>query len=474
MLDLIIMNGTVITMEGKGVGVIENGAVGVKGNLIEAVGPTDEVLRNHKAHRYIDATRKVVMPGLIDAHMHTGDTIVRGVAQDTNNWMHKALWPFMEHVDLEATMTGSMLNILEAVKAGTTTSCDYETPMLEMVKNHQKIGTRARVANQINALPPGLSTKGVNELYDLDTSISNEKFNDSVKLYNEWNGKENGRITVLMGPQGPDMVPAELLMEIREFAVKHNTKIHMHVAQGDREINQMELRFGMRPIQWLDSVGYLDEHLMAVHLTEATREETQLLAKRGASMTLCSGSIGIIDGIVPPAADFIEVSDRLALGSDQAPGNNCNNMFNEMKFTAILNKCKYKDPTIFPAWRVLRMATIDSAKAIGLGDEIGSLKVGKKADIIIINLDDPCLAPIIQSPIRNIVPNLVYSAKGSEVETSIIDGKIVMENRRVLTVNESEVVMAAHESAKRIAKKAEGFFETMDTPIARDMREGYM
>ncbi|MDL2273155.1 amidohydrolase family protein [Oscillospiraceae bacterium OttesenSCG-928-G22] len=474
MLDLIIMNGTVITMEGKGVGVIENGAVGIKGNLIEAVGPTDEVLKAHKAHRYIDATRKVVMPGFIDAHMHTGLTAIRGVAQDTNNWMQKGIWPFDSCTDEETDAAGSLLNIVEAVKAGTTTLCDYDSNMDRLVLNHQKVGTRARLAELINAMVPDQSDKKIGALYDHDPAIGNEKFTRNINLFNNWNGKENGRITVMMGPHGPDMMSKELLLEIREFAKKNNTKLHMHVCQGDREILQMEGRYGKRPIPWMDEIGYLDDTLLAVHLTEATREETQLLAKRGAAMILCSGSIGIIDGIVPPAADFIEVSDRLALGSDQAPGNNCNNMFNEMKFTAILNKCKAKDPTVFPAWRVMRMATIDSAKAIGLGDEVGSLKVGKKADIILINLDEPCLSPVIQSPIRNIVPNLVYSAKGSEVEMSIIDGKIVMENRRVLTVNEHEVVMAANEAAATISKRAEKIFDKLETPIARDMKEGYM
>ncbi|MDL2273157.1 amidohydrolase [Oscillospiraceae bacterium OttesenSCG-928-G22] len=474
MLDLIIMNGTVITMEGKGVGVIENGAVGVKGNRIEAVGPTDEVLRNHKAHRYIDATRKAVLPGLIDAHMHSPLTAFRGVAQDTNNWLMKGLWPFQEQMDFDTIMAGSMLCLVEAVSSGTTTFCDYETPMTEIVKNHQKLGSRARVATMINALPPGISTKGVNDLYDLDASLANEKFKENIALFEQWHGAENGRITVMMGPQAPDMNYKELLLEARDYAKKVNTKVHMHVSQGDREINQMLLRYGKRSIPWLDEIGYLDDSLIAVHLTEATREETQLLAKRGAAMVSCTCAIGIIDGIVPPAADFVEVSDRLALGSDCAVGNNGTNMFNEMKFTAILNKCKYNDPTIFPAWRVLRMATIDSAKAIGLGDEIGSLKVGKKADIILVNLDEPCMVPTIQRPIRNIVPNLVYSAKGGEVDTSIIDGKVVMENRRFLTVDRDAVVRAANEATARIAKKAEATFKTLDTPIARDMREGYM
>jgi 5-methylthioadenosine/S-adenosylhomocysteine deaminase len=277
----------------------------------------------------------------------------------------------------------------------------------------------------------------------------------------------------MLGPQGADMCTPEMLKEIQELAEKYDTSIHMHVAQGDREMDQMMQRYGKRTIQYLDEIGYLNERLIAVHLTEATDEETEYQASKGAGMVLCSGSIGIIDGIVPPAAAFLRKSSRLALGSDQAPGNNCSNMFNEMKFTAILNKCKAKDPAVFPAWKVLRMATIESARTIGLGDEIGSLEEGKKADLIMIDMRQPALCPVILSPIRNIVPNLVYSAKGSEVEMSVIDGKIIMENFKVLTVDEETVVREAQEIASGLEAEAAALYENMkDTPLMKMMERG--
>ena len=251
------------------------------------------------------------------------------------------------------------------------------------------------------------------------------------------------------------MCSKELLMEIQAAALRLDTGIHMHVSQGDREINQMLNRYGKRSIPFLDEIGYLNSRLLAVHLTEATREETQLLASRGAGMILCSGSIAIIDGIVPPAAEFLEVSDRLALGSDQAPGNNCNNMFNEMKFTAILNKCKAKNPAVFPAGKVLRMATIEAARAIGLGSEIGSIEPGKKADLLMIDMTQPCLSPVIMQPVRNVVPNLVYSAKGSEVELVMVDGRVLVEDFKVLSVDEKQVVRDAQEAVERVCRAAQ-------------------
>lgn len=473
-LDILITGGIVITMTGPGVGIIENGAVGIKGNMIEVVGMADEVCHTYRADRIIEASGKVIMPGLIDSHIHTGEGLLRGVSQDLNNWMQQGLWPFeaVLRQDMDAIKKGSMMNILESLKAGTTTFCDFDTPMEDILQNHIKLGTRARVAELISELPKVVKTS-VGELYEFDPSEGNRKFRSNIKLIEDWHGHENGRITCMMGPQGADMLSRELLDEVHSAAERYNTSIHMHVSQGDREINQMCKRYGKRTIPFLDEIGYLDRRLLAVHLTEATPDETRYLAKKGAAMVLCSGSIGIIDGVVPPAAEFLEVSDRLALGSDQAPGNNCNNMFNEMKFTSILNKCKAKDPTVFPAWKVLRMATIEAARAIGLEEQIGSLEAGKKADVLVVDFTQPSLSPIILTPVRNVVPNLVYSAKGNEVQTVIIDGKVLIDDFKVLHIDEKEVVRQAQEAVGRICSAATSGFERIkDTPLRDMMHQG--
>jgi 5-methylthioadenosine/S-adenosylhomocysteine deaminase len=453
--DLIIQNGHILTMEGKGVGFIENGAVAIKDNTIQAVGTIDEIKREYQAERVIDATNKLVMPGLIDAHIHTGIAIFRGVAQDMSNWMQKGLWPFQKHLRAEESVIGSMVNIIEGIKAGTTTFCDYDGRMDLIVENYKKIGARARVAELVNEIPDNVGDLPVGELYPFDSSIGNTKLKRNLDLYENHHEKEDGRISVILGPHGPDMMSLELLNEIKAQGDKLNTKLHMHVAQGDREIDQMAKRYGKRSIDFLDEHGFLNERLIAVHLTEATNEETALIAKRGAGMIYCAGSIGIIDGLVPPVYHFIQSGGIAGLGSDQAPGNNCNNMFNEMKFAAILNKVKMADPRVFNATMALRMATIEAAIVMGIDHEVGSLKKGKKADIIIVNLQDPSFFPIYTKPIRNIVPNLVYSARGHEVETSLIDGKVVMENRTILTIDELSAIETAQKVAEEIAVRSE-------------------
>lgn len=471
-LDILIKGGLIITMRGEGVGIVNNGAVGIYGNRIEVIGESDEICKQYHAHRVIDATGKAVLPGLIDAHIHTGVALVRGVAQDMDNWMQYGLWPFESTLrkDVNAIQKGSMLNILEALKAGTTTFCDFDHPMETILQNHSQLGTRARVAELISELPKESKTE-IGELYIFDSAEGERKLKNNISLIEHWHERENGRITCMFGPQGADMLSRELLLEVQHLSEKYDTGIHMHVAQGDREVDQMKKRYHMRPIPFLDELGYLNERLMAVHLTVATDLEAQHVARQGAGMVLCSGSIGLIDGVVPPAAAFLRKSRRLALGSDQAPGNNCNNMFNEMKLTAILNKCKAQDPTVFPAWQVLRMTTIEAAKAIGLGDEIGSLEKGKKADIIIVDLTKPCLSPIIDHPVRNVVPNLVYSAKGSEVEMVIVDGKVLIDDFKVLSVDETRVVRDAQEAADQVALSAVSVFQQIpETPLRNMMK----
>ena len=472
-LDLIIHSGYVVTMEGDGVGVIPDGAVGIKGNTIVAVAPTKEVTAAYTAHRYLDATDRAVLPGFVDAHIHTSNAIVRGGSQDIDKWMYSGILPLLSLAETEDLAAGSMLNIIEAVKKGTTTFCDYDFPMLELVKNHIKVGTRAVVAEMINELPT--VTYGVQDttLRDFDSAKGNRKLKDAISLVETYHQKDGGRITCMMGPQASEMCSIPLLREIKAYADKNGLDIHMHVAQGDRETRQVMERYGKRPVELLDELGYLNSRLHAAHITETTQQERQLLAQRGVSMALCTASIAIINGALPPAQEYMALGGAVGLGTDQAPGNNCNNLFNEMKLTALLHKYKNGSPTVFPAWKVLRMATIEAAQAMGIDGQVGSLRPGKKADVILVDLTSPALSPILPYPVRNIIPNLVYSASGSEVETVIIDGNIVVEDHVLRTVDEQAEIAKANRSALAICQRLRETGWEKELPLARWTAEGY-
>jgi 5-methylthioadenosine/S-adenosylhomocysteine deaminase len=352
--DLLVSAPHALTMDGAGVGYQADVAVAVDRGRIVALGPARDIGAEYTAERTLEADHHVMLPGFVDAHMHSALCLLRGLAQDTSHWMMHGLGPFSAQLSLDAMHVG--------------------------------------------------------------------------------------------------------------------TRIHVHTAQGDRETAQMMLRYGRRSIAWLDALDYLDPNLLAVHLTDASDDEARLVASRGASMALCSGSIGIIDGRVPPAAAFQSVGGTVGLGSDQAPGNNCHNLFNEMKLTALFNKIRAADPEVMPAWRVLRMATIDGAAALGWADEIGSLSVGKRADLVLVDLHRPTLTPVHTRPMRNLAPNLVYAARGDEVDTVVIDGQVVVERGRVTTVDEPAILAQAQRLAEPIGAAAEADFWRVSTTNAQSMR----
>ena len=450
--DLLLLNGHVFSMSGDGVGYVQDGALAVRGDRIIDVGPSSELASRYKAAQTISAHNFAVLPGLIDAHMHSHYAVLRGVAQDVSHWMQGALAPFSRHLDPEASYAGTHLNVLEALLAGTTTVGDFIKPYSGWAEIYAQSGVRARLTPTINGFPKtGMAGWEIGALYPLDDDAGKASLQRALAFCDDWHGAQSGRITTMLGPQGTDMLSRDLLVRTAQEANDRKLMLHIHVAQGDREIDQMLLRYGQRTPAYLAELGLLNESLLAVHLTEASIEETRQIACSGASMALCSGSIGIIDGIVPPAMEFRESGGNVALGSDQAAGNNCNNIFNEMKLTALFNKIRNRDPKVMPAWEVLRMATIEGARAIGLGDQIGSLEIGKQADFILLDLSAANLSPIIEFPVRNIVPNLVYAATGKEVHTVVVAGIILVKDHQPLTLNVDKISSEVQQNAERIA-----------------------
>lgn len=468
-IDMIVRAPHFYTMEGEGVGYKEGVALAIDRGKIIAIEPDNIIMKEYTAEEILDLKHHAILPGFIDAHMHTGLAIMRGLAQDTNNWMMYGLQPFDNAVTNEERLAGSKLAILEAIKAGTTTLGDYESFMEPVCDFIYKVGARGNITSTIREAKRRVYKPG--ELYEYDENLGKISFEENLRLFDKWHNKDNGRIKILFGPQGPDFLSKELLLKIQREAKERNTKIHMHTQQGDRETYQVVQRYGKRPIEWLKEINYLDETLIAVHLTDANDDEAMEVAKSGASMIVCPGSIGIIDGVVPPSVAFQNAGGNVALGSDQAPGNNCHNIINEMKLVALFNKIKYENPEVMPAWRALRMATIEGARAIGLGESIGSLEVGKKADFIAIDLNKPSMLPVYTNPMRNIVPNLVYSARGEEVAISVVDGKIIYRDGKVLAVDEKAHYKEVEKYTDGIGERASKEFYEINGTNAQFMKE---
>lgn len=458
------------TMEGEGVGYRAAAAMAINCGKILEVGPAEHMLKEYAPQEIIDLPHHMVLPGLIDGHMHTACNIMRGLAQDTNNWMMFGLQPFDNAVTDEERDAGSRVAILEAIRAGTTTLGDYESRMDNVCGFIEKVGARGNIAQTIRAAKRRVYRPG--ELYEFDDEMGEESLRRNIQLYDKWHNQAGGRIKILFGPQGADFVSPEMLLKIQKIVKERKTKIHMHVQQGDRETYQIEKRYGKRPTAFLDELGYLDSSLIAVHLTDCTDEEAAHIARKGASMIVNPGSIGIIDGIVCPSVAFQQAGGPVALGSDQVPGNNCHNIINEMKNVALFNKIKYGNPEVMPAWRALRMATIEGAQAIGLGDSVGSLEPGKQADFIAIDLNCPSMLPVYTYPMRNMIPNLVYSARGPEVALAAVDGEVIMRDGIFTRVDQQEYLSAIPQYPDGIGQRAAKEFFEIDGTNARFMREG--
>lgn len=471
--DVIFHGGFVITMEGPGTGVINCGAVAVKGNRIAAVGPADEVLKEYTADRYIDTAGKAVMPGFVDPHIHTGDVIVRSCAQDIPGdiWRIHGILPLLGAAQDADYIIGSRLNIIEALKAGTTTFGDFYSPMSDIVQNYIDLGARACVSDMINEMPKETIGLSMDELLPLDSAVGERKLQSNIKLLEQYHQSCGGRITCRFGMHTVEYCTVELLKEIKAQADKYGVGINTHLSQSSGENRQCVMRNGCRPTELLDRLGYLGRRLIAAHLTCATRDEIRRVAQSGTAMVLCMGSNMLIDGSLPPAREYAGFGGTVALATDQA--NECSFMFGEMKCASLFSKHAAQDGTEMPAWKALRMATIEGARALMMEDQIGSLRAGKLADMIVIDLSYPHLNPIYTAPIRNLIPNLVYSARGHEVEMVMVDGKMVVEDHKLLTEDESAVIRRANEAAARISGTLAQHAWSADLPLARMTSEGY-
>lgn len=472
MTSILIKNGYIVTPRGPTFQVIKNGALVTQDDKIVAVGPTKKVVKEYQADISIDATGKAVLPGLIDAHIHSPLSLLRGLAQDVaeTEWMHKTVDPFSKHFTNELAIIGSRLTVVEALKAGTTCFCDYGAYMSDLVQHvYKDIGVRANVCSTINEL--GLQKREAGKLYEFDRDIGEAKLKENLDLVEKWHGELDGRITCLFGPQAADMISKEFLVDIYDIAVERGLSIHMHIAQGGRERKQMTMRYGKSTVALLKDLDLLGPHLIAVHCHDASLEELRFLSNSGATMVGCPGSIGMIDGIAPPIHDYLLSGGIASIGTDQCPPTG-HNMFLQLKYASILNKTKHQDPTVLPTSTVLRLPTINAAKCHGLESSIGSLEPGKKADVILLDIDRGHLVPLLQKPIRNIIPNIVLHATGSEVSTVIVDGKIIMEDREIKTIDERTVLKEAQSAAERLAERAEKDFIDADSTLVRLMKSG--
>ena len=397
---------------------------------IADVGPTGKT-----ADLVIDATDCAVLPGFVQTHIHLCQTLFRGAADDLSliDWLKRRVWP-MEAAHTAASIRASArLGVAELIKGGTTCALTMETVnhTEEVFKVVAETGFRATVGKCM--MDKG---EGVPSALHEETQSS---VRESVRLLEAWHGKADGRIRFCFAPRFAVSCTRELLSQVAELARDRGVMVHTHASENRSECDLVERETGMRNIAYLDSVGLSGRHVALAHCIHIDEQEMQILRRTRTNVAHCPSSNLKLGSGIAPITRMLETGISVSLGADGAACNNRLDMFTEMRTAALLQKVLH-GPEAMPANRALRMATIDGANAIGIGDEIGSVETGKRADLILVNLAKLELTP---RPV-DIVSGIVYAAQPSDVRTVIIDGQPVKSDGKLLTLDEQRVITEAN------------------------------
>ncbi len=409
MADLIIKGGIVLTMDGA---VIDNASVVVDKGLIKYAGKVTK----EKADKVIDAPGCAVMPGLINAHTHVPMTLFRGYADGLSyaEWMKK-IQPVETKLTPSDVRAGAYLGVLEMIRSGTTTFVDMYIHEDEVARVVEETGIRA-------ALGYGM-IEGLNE--DADTKLkSREKF---VK---KWNGAADGRITTMYAPHSTASCSKEFLIKVKELAARDNSRVHIHVLETEDELKTMKKRYGMCSINLLNSIGMLGPGLLAAHCIWLSDDDIDILKNKEVNVVHCPSSNMALGAGVSPVPRMLGKGINIALGTDGAASNGSLDMWKEMRCASLLHRLK--DPAAMKSSKVLEMATKNGAQAMGINS--GALAPGRLADMIIVDLKNPQF--MSSSP----VSALVHGASGCDVRTMIVNGKVLMEDRRVEGLDEKKII----------------------------------
>ena len=407
---------------------IEDGAIAIKNGKITFVGKAASAT-GLKAETKIDAKKKVAMPGLINCHTHVPMTLFRGKAEDQplDAWLKETIWPLEARLKSEDVYVGALLGCLEMIKSGTTCFADMYFHEDTVAKAVEKSGLR------------GVLAEGIIEAGN--KALGKKMLNKSVNFAKSFHGYANGRIITMLGPHAAYSCSPELLVKIRERASELNVGVHLHLAESKTMFKAPE-NCSSTEVEFLDRIGFLRGHVLAAHCIDLSKKDMCILSKRRVNVVYIPVANMKLGLGVAKVIDLLCLGVNVGLGTDGPASNNTLDMFETLKIGALVQKLVYQEPTVLSAYDVLRMATIEGAKALGIEKDVGMLEEGKKADVILIDLSKPHLKPLY-----NVYASIVYATRGSDVDTVIVDGKILMEKGQVKTLDERAVMEKAEATA---------------------------
>jgi 5-methylthioadenosine/S-adenosylhomocysteine deaminase len=428
--DILVHNGTILTMDSQN-NIIHNGMVAISGSTISYIGKDKK--DSIKAKKELDIQGGLILPGLINSHTHAAMSLFRGLADDLPlmEWLNNYIFPVEGKMNADFVRVGTLLACAEMIMSGTTTFCDMYLFEEEVARAAKEAGMRSLVGEVIYDFPSpnyGLLEKG---------------FMYTEELIERW--KRDPLINIAVEPHSLFTCGIELLVKANDLALKKGVPLILHLSETKEEVNEIKKRFGKRPVQYLKDLGLLGSHLIVDHCVHVNKSEIELLAENDvrvvhnpeSNMKLASG--------IAPVPEMIAKGITVGLGTDGCASNNNLDLFGEMDMAAKLHKVNSLDPTVMNAQTLMKMATIDGAKVLGLEKITGSLEVGKRADLIVIDTNTPHLVPMY-----NPYSHLVYAANGHDVRHSIIDGNIVMEDRKLLTLDVEDIIGRSKEKSHKV------------------------
>lgn len=436
--DYILRAEYVLTMEDGDGFCIEDGAVAVKGALIADVGRYEDISKKYRAGKKNviggDGRLKAMLPGFINTHTHASMVYLRGIADDLplKEWLENHIWPMESRwLGAEFIADSTELAAAEMLKAGITTYNDmyfYENSAAPVLK---RLGMRAVLGAGILDFPTKIAAS------------TEEYFERAQELIAEFLGDE--LITPSVAPHALYTCGPEGQKRAARMALEHNIPMHIHLSETKWEVTEIEKLYGMRPVKFLDSLGVLSPAVIAAHCVWLDDEEIEILAKRGVGVSHClESNLKLVSGIAP-VTKMLSAGVKVTLGTDGAASNNDLNILGEMTTAAKLHKAVSGDPTAMDAKTVLKMATSWGAEALGMGAKTGAITKGKAADLIILDLDKPHLTPLY-----NIYSHIVYASRPSDVESVMVNGRLVVDKGELLTADEREILEKARRWGKKI------------------------
>jgi 5-methylthioadenosine/S-adenosylhomocysteine deaminase len=433
----------------------------IKDGIIVTMDPLDSIVRGDlfieddrivsfggsgpEADVVIDANDCAVIPGFIQTHIHLCQTLFRGSADDLAliDWLKKRVWPMEAAHSAESIAASARLGVAELIKGGTTCALTMETVnhTAEVFRVVQDSGFRATIGKC-------MMDKG-DEVPEALREQTNSSIEQSLDLLEAWHGKENGRLRYCFAPRFAISCTRELLEQVSRLAREHGVMIHTHASENRTECEIVENETGLRNVAYLDQVGLTGRHVALAHCVHLTNKEIETLRRTETNVVHCPSSNLKLGSGIAPITRLLKEGISVSLGADGAACNNRLDMFTEMRTATLLQKALH-GPEVLPAKRALRMATIDGAKALGLAVDIGSIEVGKKADLTLMRLRGIHMSPTAD----DVVSSIVYSAEAADVQTVIVDGKILMNGRKLLTLDERSLIEQANSESAKLLNRA--------------------